>query len=138
MTDTKIRHSENVGAVTEVAVLDSLPKRPSNGAAPGRGREPNPFDAGVGASYVDGKPRLVIADDLESAKVLIRRAAEHQGLGVDVVPTEHDGRPALAYLARAKRERSEGQTHVTATGSSAPATDDTDFDDYDDGEPVSG
>lgn len=112
----RVSHADKVGAVEDLGTLTELPRR-SNNLVPGRVRQYNPFDALVVETYQTGKPRLAVADDLESAKVLIRRAAEHAGLGVDVVATvAPDGRDAVAYLARDKRPK------VAITAPSAPSS----------------
>ena len=82
------------------------------------------------------KIRCLLADDLESAKVLIRRAAARAGLGIDVVPTvAPDGRDALAYLAREKRVR-EPKSDTAADNATVDQADTTDdgMESYDDDE----
>lgn len=127
-TTDRTNHAEQVGTVEDLGILDALPKRPSN-LPPGRGRQFNPFDSLVVETHTTGKPRLAVADDLESAKVLIRRAAAHANLGVDIVPTvAPDGRDAVAYLAREKREKKD----AAAGSSSADQVDaDADVESYD-------
>jgi len=99
--ENHIRHSQNVGTVRDLGAIDELPPRPPSGA--GSSRQANPFDEGVALSYSSGKPRMAYADNLDSAAILIRRAAMHRGWGATIVPTEaDDGTPVLAYLVHPK------------------------------------
>lgn len=103
--NARVSHLDKVGSVEDLGTLEALPRR-TNNLVPGRVRQFNPFDNLVIETHRTGKPRLAVADDLESAKVLIRRAAARADLGIDVVPTiAPDGRNALAYLARDKRPK---------------------------------
>lgn len=113
-TTERINHSEQVGTVEDLGTIQALPKRPIT-APPGRGRQHNPFDDLVLLTVQTGLPRLAVADDLESAKVLIRRATARAGLGVDMLMTvTEDGRDAIAYLARPKRVRKSSTTQTPA------------------------
>lgn len=114
-------HADQVGTIEDLGTLDALPKRAVT-APPGRGRQFNPFDDKVVETFESGRPRLAVADDLASAKVLIRRAAAHAGLGIDIVPTvAPDGRDAIAYLAREKRETKKADAAATSTPDANPA-----------------
>lgn len=129
-TSERTNHAEQVGNIEDLGSLDALPKRPIN-APPGKGRQYNPFDDKVVETFQTGRPRLAVADDLESAKVLIRRAAAHANLGIDIVPTvTPDGRDAVAYLARAKRVKKDAAADEAADSSSGATTDD-DVESYD-------
>jgi hypothetical protein len=94
-----IRHSMNVGTVRDLGPLAELPKMPYNGA--GHPRDVNPFDEGVRLSFETGQARSAYVDNIDSARVLIRRAAKHLGIGVTIVPTLADdgATPVIAYQA---------------------------------------
>jgi hypothetical protein len=134
----RVSHADKVGSVEDLGTLAEMPRR-SNNLVPGRVRQYNPFDPLVVETYQTGKPRLAVADDLESAKVLIRRAAEHAGFGVDVVATvAPDGRDAVAYLARDKRPKVTAPTPPgapTATPAETEAEGMASYDDDPDDEP---
>lgn len=113
-------HLSAVGTIEDLGPVENLPVTQTAFGA-GRTRHYNPFDTLVRSTYETGKPRLAVADNLTSARVLIRRAAEHAGLGVDIVQTvAADGRAAVAYLARDKRPKAPKST-TPAPPAPAPA-----------------